>query len=363
MTLTKIIVYFIITFTQQGYLEGPGDFALYFSSENAAVAGANLFSIGELSVNPSTPVLHRGFRAILNGRFSTFHESRSEPVYDQFDNTVGYAVLYSRFNNYTTPGPIALAFSRKWFGIGFSYDSPVDYNYSYSFTDRLDAYTVVKRETIERDGSLSRYSFSVAGNFRFFDFGVVFSRINGNIDYIHTLWMPDSGTQSDSFSTSLSGNSFSIAGGISLGYRLRAVISYSSGFSDNNKGIPRSVDFGAELRPVMRLPARIFLRIGYDDWSLVDTTLQGQWRVHFGTNQMIFPGTSISLGAAVWRTPYKGLWTATYAGGVHHRVLPGLYLNVSFTFTPRTTSRYIDNKYLKVKENLTEVVVGLRLSR
>lgn len=363
MTLTNLITYSILMFTQQGYYEGLGDPTLYYSAENTAVAGANMFSIGAIPVNPMLPSLIRGFKVTLNGKFTTFYEKRSEPVYDPFDNTVGYAVLYSRFNNYTLPGPIALAYSREKVGIGISFDSPVDYNYSYIFTDRLDAYTVVKREVVSRKGSLMRFSFILSGRIEFLHLGVSLSRANGKVEYLRTVWTPDTGTYTQSYSTDVSGNTFAFAGGLSVGYRLRMAFVYATGFNDEGNGLPRSVEFGTELRPLMRLPVRIFLRVGYDDWRSLDTVLEGRWRVHFGTTQMVFPGTSISLGAVAWRTPKKGLWTTTYAGGLHHRVLPGFHLNIAFTFTPRITSRYIDNRYLRISENLTEVMLGIRLSR
>ena len=363
MTLTNLVAYIILAFTQQGYYEGTGDLLMYVSSDNAAVAGANLFSIGALPINPTIPTVTKGFKVALNAKFSSFHEVRSEPVYDQFDNTVGYAVLYSRFNNYTFPGPFALAFGAERVGIGLSFDTPIDYHYSYSFTDRLDAYTVVKRETISQEGSLSRYSFTISGKAKFMHIGLTFSNLRGKVESLHSVWTPDSGTETDSFSTEIYGNSFTVAAGFSIGYRVRTTLVYTSGLEDNNMGLPRAVDFGVELRPAMRLPTRIFLRLGYDDWSNVDTVLRNRWRVHFGTTQMLFPGTSLSIGTSIWKTPYQGLWTTTYAGGLHHRVLPGFYLNAAVTFTPRTSSRFVDNRYLKISENLTEVIIGLRLSR
>ncbi len=358
-----LLVSQLMTWTLLEAGQASGDPMAYPTTQDLALAGAVFFSPGLIMKNPASVALHQGWETQASGQWALYQEQRSEPVYDPFNNTVGYATVYSRYQPDLFLQSWTVVYATGKAGIGVSWDRPVSKTYRFDKEDRLDVYTPIRREIEEWTGALGRLTVAFGLKIQGWLLGAAYQAHRAEVRHFYDLWTPETGDSIAAETLNLRGSGYAMALGYRWGYRMKLGVSYRSGFSDPVLAVPSQWDLAAELTPRTRRPSRIFLRIGRETWSQVSSAYRDIWRFHFGIRHGLFPRMSFMIGGMLRQSYVKDLWLATYTGGLSHTVVPGLTIDVGIAVTPISHGQWINGTWNRIYERLTQVSWGIRWTR
>jgi len=344
--------------------QAAGDPIPYTTAQDLALAGTKFFWPDIMMKNPAAVAFARGWHLQATGMWTLFQERRSIPAYDPFNNTVGYATVYSRYNTDQNLHSLTLSYGTHYAGVGLSWDTPLDVSYYYKKEDRLDVYTPVRRVILDQKGGIQRLTVAFGARITEWTLGLAYQYHQMTVTNHEAYWTPETGDSLAEDTLSLQGNGFAVGVSYRWGYRMKVGGTYRSGWNtDVGVGIPPTWDLAAELTPRTRRPSKIYFRVGREQWSRVSPGYRDIWRFHFGIRHGLYPRTAFMIGGMIRQSYARDLWITTYTGGLSHTVVPGLTLEVGIAWTPVSHGQFDNGTWTRIQETLTQVAWGIRWSR
>lgn len=234
-------------------------------------------------------------------------ESRSEYIYDQYDNTVGKQTTDYNSNFFLNSSlNFHVNYNRKPLFVSIGWEPSVLSSWKYEEVERDDFYQVIQREVIEK--SISVHGATIRCGWSEGDINPVLflSWLHGSFkNYYKTDTV-----ESDFYQT---GNGYDLGGSIKwdINWRLRLFAGAKMGarFSTpiNDYTYPYSFRGGIRFRPVNSIPAELNLQVIYVPWERMEVN---NLKTGYLKNVLCL------------------------SGGVQHRLRPDLWLRYGYSWNP-----------------------------
>ena len=250
-------------------------------------------------------------------------ESRSQFIFDQYDNTVGKQITgYSSNLFLDFPFTAHLCYTRKplYFSIGT--EPVIQAHWRFEDIERDDFYQITKRETREKSILINGATLRAGWKSNKFQTGIIAKWLYGGFyEYWQSLDEIDS--------TYHTGSGYEIGGRFSyqINWRLTAILKGSLGqrFSTpvNDYEYPYRVGAGVVFRPANRLPAVATIEIVYTPWeklkinNLIGEDVDNTISISGGIEHRLQPGLWMRLGYSWNQSPLnKEIILSSYTGGI-----------------------------------------------
>ncbi|MGQ9678729.1 MAG: hypothetical protein ACUVUD_05550 [bacterium] len=203
-------------------------------------------------------------------------EQRLRPAYDQFENTIGEAVIADNISFNWIPGPVSFVYPMSRFWVKLAVAPARDFHYDYRKELRDDFYEKIGEDRLVQRGNLSAVNFDLAFKpFSFFAFGLGFRYAYGGrelesktIRGMDTItFISRSNLKSPAWSIGVAVLPFSR---FSVGLDYQSRISFSGQDSFGVKGYPWSGQIILDYQAAGELPSLVRVIAGMEGWAEVD---------------------------------------------------------------------------------------------
>ena len=223
-----------------------------------------------------------GFAAVSH------RETRSEYIFDTYDNTVGKKNVYDNSFIYGEPSYIMGYMPLGVVSMSLGYENLMSKDYTYKKTYRDDNYVILYDESQASIGNINSYFMSVSYSIWKINAGINLTILQGNgTDEYSILYVDPSKTDS---SHSIDEQYSGVRGGIGVTYspfksldvtavyHIQTIVKNQVGADyvgvdttsvayDSDYILPNIVGFGLKYSPVNQLPSTLMLNAVYERWS------------------------------------------------------------------------------------------------
>ncbi len=220
-------------------------------------------------------------------------EERTRFVYDQFENTIGEAVIADNIGSSWVFGPLMVSYPWRRLVLGAGVTPVRDFRYVYFKEYRDDFYVKVGEDRLVQDGAIYRGDVRMAFlPWEFLSLGAQVGYLWGSRELSAlTIQIPE--TTSYVVREKLGGVGWSIGAGWRPLKRLELDVSYRSGvkFPSNDtpslRGLPWSGIVGLNYKAAGDLPSNVHLFAGIEGWQMIDSSLRNVFFVRMQVEHLM----------------------------------------------------------------------------
>ncbi len=216
-------------------------------------------------------------RVAFNLGFRVLTEERTRFVYDQFENTIGEAVIADNISSGWLFGPVTASYLWRQMVLGIDVGPVRDFGYFYLKEFRDEFYVKMGEDRLVQDGVIYQGDVRMAFlPWEFLSLGARAGYLWGTRKLsVQTIRIPE--TTSYQVEERLKGIGWAVGAGWRLSRRLELGLGYieKTGFArvDYLKGLPATGVMSLDYRAPGDLPSEVILIAGIDGWHGVDSTL------------------------------------------------------------------------------------------
>ena len=300
---------------------------------------------------------------------SSHTEKRGVLAYDQFDNTVGEATIYSKAWNYSNIGFTAIGYKMGGKGLAMGFYPRYDLTYDYDRIERSDAYTVLREKHDKNRGKIYETFLSFGSRIKgSFYGGIRLSYLMGSLrEEYYYMALPDT-EQQYTHNYDMSGFTASL----NLLYK-REYLASSFLFSlpaklkgDLERMYPLEMAAHFCLKPPAKLPTAIFFSYTYAAWGSIDTAYTGGEEYHdshrfsLAFQHLLLDRTPLRVGASITKSYVRqDFWYPSFSFGIGYILRNGMKLEFGTSFTPLNYYLYDGDTRYNVRESVINMSFGI----